>query len=80
LGIFQDEMVLEPFISDNIILEKDDLFLICSDGLTDMLSYDDIAGILREDISLKDKGKKLVEEANKNGGEDNITIILARVV
>ena len=80
LGIFQDEMVLEPFISDNIILEKDDLFLICSDGLTDMLSYDDISNIIKEDVSLKEKCKKLVEEANKRGGEDNITVILAEIL
>lgn len=80
LGIFQDEMVLEPFISDNIILEKDDLFLICSDGLTDMLSYDDISNIIKEDVSLKEKCKRLVEEANKNGGEDNITVVLAGLI
>ncbi len=80
LGIFQEEMVLEPHISDNIILEENDLFLICSDGLTDMLSYDDIANILKGDKSLKDKCKRLVEEANKNGGEDNITIILSQII
>ena len=80
LGIFQDEMVLEPYITDNIIIEKDDLFMICSDGLTDMLSYDEIGNILNENISLKDKCKKLVEKANEKGGEDNITVVLAGLI
>lgn len=80
LGIFQEEMVLEPFITDNIILEKDDLFMICSDGLTDMLDYEQIAEILKANISLKDKCKKLVEEANNKGGEDNITVVLAGLI
>lgn len=80
LGIVQDEMVLEPFITDHIIIEKNDLFVLCSDGLTDMLSYDEIANILRADSSLKEKCKKLVEEANKKGGEDNTTVILAEIL
>lgn len=80
LGIFQDEMVLEPYITDNIIIEKDDLFMICSDGLTDMLSYDEIGNILNDNISLKDKCRKLVNRANENGGEDNITIVLSRII
>ena len=80
LGIFQDEMVLEPYITDNIIIEKDDLFMICSDGLTDMLSYDEIGNILNDNISLKDKCKKLVEKANEKGGEDNITVVLAGLI
>lgn len=80
LGIFQEEMVLEPYVSDHIILEKNDLFLLCSDGLTDMLSYEDIAEILTSNISLKEKCKKLVDVANKNGGEDNTTVILAEIL
>ena len=79
LGIFQDELVLEPYISDNIILEENDLFLICSDGLTDMLGYDAIEKILKDNLSLKDKCKKLVEKANENGGVDNTTVILAQI-
>ena len=80
LGIFQEEMVLEPFITDNIILEKDDMFLLCSDGLTDMLDYEQIAEILKANVSLKDKCKKLVDEANNKGGEDNITVVLAGLI
>ncbi len=79
LGVFQEEMVLEPFISDNIILEKDDLFMLCSDGLTDMLSYEEIGNILEADLHLKDRARKLVDRANESGGSDNITVILAEI-
>ena len=80
LGIFQDEMVLEPHITDNIILEKGDLFLLCSDGLTDMLTYTEIESTLEINESLKGKCKKLVEQANRNGGEDNTTVILTKIL
>ncbi|MBQ2941992.1 MAG: serine/threonine-protein phosphatase [Clostridia bacterium] len=80
LGIFSEEMVLEPYITDSIILEKNDKFLVCSDGLTDMLNYAEISEIMENKMSLKKKCKKLVDKANNNGGEDNITVILAEIV
>lgn len=80
LGIFAEEMILEPYITDNVIIDKKDIFLICSDGLTDMLNYKEIELLLGEKISVKKKCKRLVEKANANGGEDNITIILAEIL
>lgn len=80
LGIYSYEMILEPFISDNIIIEKNDLFMICSDGLTDMLSYEEISKILSEKIPPKKKCRKLVEKANEHGGDDNITVIISEIV
>lgn len=80
LGIFQDEMTLEPHISDNVILKKNDIFLICSDGLTDMLSDSDIIDILKTEAPLKKKCRTLVETANSNGGIDNTTAILTEMI
>ncbi len=80
LGIFAEEMILEPYITDNVIISKKDIFLICSDGLTDMLNYKEIELLLGEKISVKKKCKRLVEKANANGGEDNITVILAEIL
>ena len=80
LGIFQEEMMLEPYITDNIILKKNDLFLVCSDGLTDMLDYSEIADILNRDTTLKKICRKLIEVANTKGGDDNITAILAELI
>ena len=50
--------------------------MLCSDGLTDMVSEPDIKKVLLSCVSLEKKCGKLVDKANKNGGKDNITIIL----
>lgn len=53
-----------------------DNYLICSDGLYNMVDDDRIKRILDENISLKEKGDKLINEANDNGGFDNVSVIL----
>lgn len=54
-----------------------DRFLLCSDGLTDMIDDEGIAGILGEGLDLEATVKKLVDQANAAGGRDNITVIIA---
>lgn len=61
---------------DEFALEKRDLFLICSDGLTNFVSNLEIESLLAEKSSLKIRGKKLIDLANAHGGGDNITLIL----
>jgi serine/threonine protein phosphatase PrpC len=56
-----------------------DLFLICSDGLTSMISDDEVRSILRSAGSLDDAAEELVRAANQSGGKDNITVILFRL-
>ncbi|HEX6583633.1 MAG TPA: Stp1/IreP family PP2C-type Ser/Thr phosphatase [Thermoleophilaceae bacterium] len=56
-----------------------DLFLICSDGLTSMISDDEVGSILRSAGSLKDAADELIRAANQSGGKDNITVILFRL-
>lgn len=80
LGIFQSEMIIEPFLSDNVIIKKNDIFLLCSDGLTDMLDNGEIMEILNQKKSLKSRAKGLVELANQKGGKDNVTVVLAQAV
>jgi protein phosphatase len=61
--------------------EPGDLFLLCSDGLTDMLGADDIAAtILAADRDPEAAGDALVAAANARGGEDNITVVLFELV
>ena len=57
----------------------DDLFLLCSDGLTDMIEDDVICTILLSSVSLEHKAEQLVESAKKAGGKDNITAVLCKV-
>lgn len=55
-----------------------DLILLCSDGLTDMINKQDIADILKSEISLKEMATKLINAANAKGGNDNITAVLVK--
>jgi PPM family protein phosphatase len=56
-----------------------DVYLICSDGLTGMISEDAIAEIISSSASLEEAAKRLIDAANENGGRDNITVILFRL-
>lgn len=56
-----------------------DLYLLCSDGLTGMLTDAQIAHIVRAERDLDTAVNKLIEAANEEGGGDNISVILARI-
>ncbi len=56
-----------------------DLFLLCSDGLTDMVGDDQISEILLCDIDINQKTEKLIEMAKAAGGHDNITVVLTAI-
>jgi PPM family protein phosphatase len=56
-----------------------DVYLLCSDGLTGMVSDRDIAALLSSPGSLQDTADALVRAANQSGGNDNITVVLFRV-
>lgn len=61
-------------------IEKDDLFLLCSDGLTDMIPDSLLRGYLYQaSEDLAKLGNLLIEKAKQAGGKDNITVILVRV-
>ncbi|HTA12363.1 MAG TPA: Stp1/IreP family PP2C-type Ser/Thr phosphatase [Solirubrobacteraceae bacterium] len=56
-----------------------DVYLLCSDGLTTMISEEEIAALLRAHPRLPEAGEALIAAANDAGGRDNITVVLARV-
>lgn len=60
--------------------KKGDMLLLCTDGLNSMVTDDEIAGIVSAQDGLEDKVKKLIEAANNKGGEDNITLVLLKIV
>jgi protein phosphatase len=61
--------------------EVGDLFLLCSDGLTDMLSEAEIADVLvAAERDPEAAARALVDAANAHGGEDNITVVLFELV
>ena len=57
-----------------------DIFLLCSDGLTDMTDDTSIQNVLSLSLHLEQKGERLVELAKSGGGHDNITIVLCEIV
>ena len=56
-----------------------DVILISSDGLTSMISDEEVASILRADGTLEEAADTLVRAANQSGGKDNITVVLFRL-
>lgn len=60
-------------------LAAGDLFLLCSDGLTDMLNTADIAQLLRDNPDPEQCCPALIDQALKAGGKDNLTVILIRI-
>lgn len=74
LGIDKNEMIIEPFSMSGKI-KTGDKFLICSDGLTDMVNLSDIGEIINTCNDANLMSSKLLEKAIGNGGIDNVTII-----
>ena len=65
--------------SAEIEMHKDDIILLCSDGLSNMIEDDDMEYIIKNSATLEEAGDKLIESANRNGGDDNITAVLAKI-
>ena len=58
-------------------LDQDDVYLLCSDGLSDLVGIEDMTGILLEyDHDKAKAAQRLVDLANERGGTDNISVIL----
>ena len=57
----------------------EDIFLLCSDGLTDMVDDISIQETLSSKLSLQSKVEKLIELANSAGGYDNVTVVLCEI-
>ena len=72
------ESVVEPD-AQTVGARDGDLLLLCSDGLSTMISDDQIANVLAHDEPLKATTHALVAAANEAGGRDNITVVLMRL-
>lgn len=63
---------------DEVGVYPGDILLICSDGLTRMVTEPEIAGTLQAENRPANAAQKLVDLANENGGLDNVTVIVVR--
>ena len=59
-------------------LYRNDYLLLCSDGLSNKISPQEMGQALWKSTSISETCRKLIDEANQRGGEDNITVIVAR--
>lgn len=74
------ELNVVPDFQEDVV-KPGDIYLLCSDGLTDPVEDEEIAAILRSKTDdLEEAGRLLVKKANEYGGRDNISVILARTL
>ena len=60
----------------SVDLKDNDIILMCSDGLTNMLEDSEIFHIIKESPDIKEAAESLIAKANYNGGRDNISVVL----
>jgi len=79
-GVGPEEGIMEADYSEIIKPKKGDLFLLCSDGLTDMLTDNEISQLLQKKISMEKLVFELIQGSLEKGGRDNITAIVVRII
>lgn len=79
LGLNSEEIVIEPYIAKGE-LKKGDTYLLCSDGLSDMLTNFEITDIMLNSQDAEDCVKSLIDSALQHGGRDNITVIVCKLI
>lgn len=77
LGIPSTELIIDPYLAQGEYNDKD-VYLICSDGLTDMVTTEEISEVLTTG-SIRKGIETLLNKALENGGKDNVTIILLEI-
>ena len=60
-------------------VKDEDILLLCSDGLSDMLSLEEIRNVMNHYSDIEKQVEKAVEAANEAGGRDNITVAIAKI-
>lgn len=79
LGIRPSDYIIEPYVLKNISIDCGDIFLLCSDGLTDMLADSEIMKVLQQNEKTNAVAEKLVNDALEVGGKDNITVLVVKI-
>lgn len=79
LGIDAKEFLVEPYIRE-VSLKSGDQYLLCSDGLTDMMADEEIEQILNQKCGVSDKLDLLLHSVLERGAKDNTTMILCEVM
>jgi serine/threonine protein phosphatase PrpC len=72
------ESIVHPSVHISEVFDKD-IYLMCSDGLSDMLVHNEIETIMNQPRPLKEMAKELIESAKKRGGNDNVTVVMVKI-
>lgn len=78
LGIDPEDMLIDPYICKQKC-RAGDMYLLCSDGLTDMLTDLEISDIMQDSADPAACVDRFIEAALEHGGRDNITVIVCRI-
>ena len=79
LGVTDENMALDPSVR-KLEYKPGSRYLLCSDGMTDMLTDGEIADILSRESPAQETVQLLLERTLKKGGRDNVTIVLCEIV
>ena len=79
LGMPKD-IRMSPYIEPTEKLKKGDIYLLCSDGLTDMVEDSQIKSVIASSKDVKEIAGRLVKAALKNGGRDNVTVMVLKIL
>jgi protein phosphatase len=74
---------IRPTITIDLVVDKprpDDIYLLCSDGLSKMVSDDQVRDVLQGEPDLEASVLSLIDKANQQGGRDNVTVVLVKIV
>jgi serine/threonine protein phosphatase PrpC len=74
LGGRSNDLSVEVY---KLTLECDDVLLLCTDGLYNMVPHETLQELLNSNSSAESACRKLVNQANENGGKDNVTVVVA---
>jgi serine/threonine protein phosphatase PrpC len=74
LGGRSNELAVDVY---KLTLEQDDVLLLCTDGLYNMVPHETLQELLNANTAAESACRKLVGQANENGGKDNITVIVS---
>lgn len=74
---FEEEVQVDVM---GLVCEPNDYFVLCSDGLANLVEDKEIREVVSATTDIKDAPKRLIELANERGGDDNITVIVVKAV
>ncbi|MPM92241.1 Serine/threonine phosphatase stp [bioreactor metagenome] len=72
-----EEIIIVDIFREKV--EKDDMLLLATDGLTGCVEDESIKNIIKQDKDIKEICQDLINEANNNSGKDNISVILSKI-